>query len=92
MEGEKKKEELLKRLKIIEDKDDEQLKAMKNMTEKIKEVTDFVKDPLIQEANALINENKSIQNDVDYIKIKITGSGNNVTYDFTVYKTFWGAI
>ena len=88
MEGEKKKEELLKRLKIIEDKDDEQLKAMKNMTEKIKEVTDFVKDPLIQEANALINENKSIQNDVDYIKIKITGSGNYVTYDFTVYKTF----
>ena len=88
MEGEKKKEELLKRLKIIEDKDDEQLKAMKNMTEKIKEVTDFVKDPLIQEANALINENKSIQNDVDYIKIKIAGSGNNVTYDFTVYKTF----
>ena len=88
MEGEKKKEELLKRLKIIEDKDDEQLKAMKNMTEKIKEVTDFVKDPLIQEANALINENKSIQNDVDYIKIKITGSGNKVTYDFTVYKTF----
>ena len=88
MEGEKKKEELLKRLKIIEDKDDEQLKAMKNMTEKIKEVTDFVKDPLIQEANALINENKSIQNDVDYIKIKITGSGKNVTYDFSVYKTF----
>ena len=59
----------------------EELKATKNKTENIKEVTDFV------EAIALINEIKSIQRDVDYRKLKII-SGNNVTYDFIDYKTF----
>ena len=60
---------------------EEELKATKNKTENIKEVTDFV------EAMALINEIKSIQRDVDYRKLKII-SGNNVTYDFIDYKTF----
>ena len=60
---------------------EEELKATKNKTENIKEVTDFV------EAIALINEIKSIQRDVDYRKLKII-SGNNVTYDFIDYKTF----
>ena len=60
---------------------EEELKATKNKTENIKEVTDFV------EAIALINEIKSIQKDVHYRKLKIIG-GNNVTYDFIDYKTF----
>ena len=60
---------------------EEELKATKNKTENIKEVTDFV------EAIALINEIKSIQGDVDYRKLKII-SGNNFTYDFIDYKTF----
>ena len=60
---------------------EEELKATKNKTENIKEVTDFV------EAIALINEIKSIQKDVDYRKLETIG-GNNVTYDFIDYKTF----
>ena len=46
LKEENKKEGLLKRLKKIEDKNEEQLKAMKNKTENIKEDTDFAKKPL----------------------------------------------
>ena len=77
----------MKRLKNIEDKNKGQIKAIKIKAENIKEVTDFVKEPLSPEAIALINEIKSIQKDVDYWKSKITGS-KNVTYDFSNYKTF----
>ena len=44
LKEEDKKEGLLKRLKNIEDKDEEQLKITKNKTENIKVVTDFVKN------------------------------------------------
>ena len=79
-----KKEELLKRLKNIEDKTEEQLKSIKSKNEKIKEVIDFVEKPLISEVNALINEIRSIQNDVNCRKLKLIG-GNNFTYDFSLY-------
>ena len=46
------KEGLFKRLKNIEDKNEELLKA-KNKTENIKEVTDFVNEPLSLEAKEL---------------------------------------
>ena len=49
------KEGLFKRLKNIEDKNEELLKA-KNKTENIKEVTDFVNEPLSLEAKELIEE------------------------------------
>ena len=81
-----KKEGLLKKLKNIENKN-EQLLKLKNKTENIKEVTDFVKDPLSPEAKALIEEIRAIQKDVDYKKLILRG-GNNVTYDFSNYKTF----
>ena len=81
-----KKEGLLKKLKNIEDKN-EQLLKMKNKTENIKEVTDFVREPLSPEAKALIEEIRAIQKDVDYRKLIIRG-GNNVMYDFSDYKTF----
>ena len=42
LKEEHKKEGLLKRLKIIEDKTEEQIKATKNKTGNIKEITDFV--------------------------------------------------
>ena len=83
---EDKKERLLKRLKIIEEKSEEQLKAIKNKTEDIKEFTYFVKEPLSLEANALIEEFKIIQKDVDYKKLKITDD-KNVTYEFSDFKT-----
>ena len=83
---EDKKEGLLKKLKNIEDKNEEMLK-IRNRQENIKEVTDFVRRPLSLEAKALIEEIKIIQKDVDYRKIIIRG-GNNVTYDFSDFKSF----
>ena len=80
------KEGLLKRLKHIEDKNEELLKA-KNKTENIKEVTDFVDEPLSSEGRDLIEEIRAIQKDVDYRKLKLR-SGNNINYDFSDYKTF----
>ena len=87
LKEEDKKEGLLKRLKNIEDKSEEQLKAIKSKNENIKEVTDFVEEPLSLEAKGLIEEIKIIQKDVDYRKLKIAG-GNKNTYDFSDYKTF----
>ena len=84
-EGDK-KEGLLKKLKNIEDKN-EQLLKIKNKTENIKEVTDFVGEPLSPEAKAVIEEIRAAQKDVDYRKL-ITGGANNVTSDFSDYKTF----
>ena len=84
---EDKKEGLFKRLKNIEDKNEQLLKTTKNKTKNIKEVTDFVEKLLSLEANALIEEIRTIQKNIDYKKLKITG-GNNVTYDFSDYKTF----
>ena len=83
---EDKKEVLLKKLKNTKDKN-EQLLKIKNQTENIKQVIDFVKEPLSLEAKALIEEIRAMQNDVDYRKLIIRG-GNNITYDFSNYKTF----
>ena len=60
------KEGYLKRLKNIEDKNEEQLKAIKNKTRNINEVTDFFEESLSLEAKWLIGEIKIIQKDVDY--------------------------
>ena len=87
LKEEDKKEGLLKRLKNIEDKSEEQLKAIKIKNENMKEVTNFVKEPLSLEANALIEEMKIIQRDVDYRKLKIIGV-NGVPYNFRDYKRF----
>ena len=55
----------MKRLEIIEDKNEEQLEAIKNKAENIKEVANFVEEPLSPEAIALINEIRIIQKDVN---------------------------
>ena len=82
------KEGLLKRLKNIEDENKERLKAIENKTaENIREVTDFVNEPLSLEGKGLIEEIKAVQKDVDYRKLKIRG-GNNFAYNFSEYKTF----
>ena len=60
---------------------------IKDKTENIKEVTNFVEEPWSSKATALIEEIRAIQKDVNYKKIKLTG-GNNVTYDFSDYETF----
>ena len=82
-----KKEGILKRLKNIEDKNENPLEVKNKANENIKEVTDFVNQPLSFEAKELINEIKTIQKNVDYRKLKIR-SGNNVDYDFSDYKKF----
>ena len=87
LEEEDKKEGLLKRLKNIEDKNEQQLKIIKSKTENIKEVTDFAEETLSPKARDLVEEIKIIQKDVDYKKLKTTGD-NNVTYDFSNCKTF----
>ena len=55
--------------------------------ENIKEVTDFVDEPLSLEAKKLIEELRVIQKDVDYRKLKLRG-GSNADHDFSDYKTF----
>ena len=55
--------------------------------ENIKEVTDFVDEPLSLEAKKLIEELRVIQKDVDYRKLKLRG-GSNTDHDFSDYKTF----
>ena len=87
MKEEDKKEGLLKRLKNIEDKNEQQLETIKNKTENIKEVNNFVEEFLSLKAKTLIEEIRSIQKDDDYRKLKITGD-NNVTHDFSDYKIF----
>ena len=72
MSEDDKKEGLLKKLKNIEDKN-EQLLKIKNKKENIEEATDFVKEPLSLEAKALIEEIRIIQNDVNYKKLTIKG-------------------
>ena len=87
LKEEDKKEGALKRLKNIEDKSEERLKAIKSKNENIKEVTDFVEETLSLEAKGLIKEIRIMQKDVDYGKLKITDDNKN-TYDFSDYKTF----
>ena len=87
MDEEEDKKGLLRTLKNIEDKNEQLLKRTKNKNKNIKEVTDFVKEPLSPEAKDLMEQIKTMQKDVDYKKLKIIG-GNKVTYDFSDYKTF----
>ena len=76
-----KKEGILKRLKSIEDKNKVENKDI------IKEVTDFVDQPLTSKAKKLLKEIKIIQKNVNYRKLKIKG-GNMKKYDFSNYRTF----
>ena len=66
LKEEEKKEGLLKKLKIIEDKNEEPLRALKNKTKK---VPDFVKEPLSLEAKGLVEEITVIQKN-DFRKLK----------------------
>ena len=57
---EDKKDGLCKRLKNVEDKNEELLK-IKNKTEKIKKISNFSEEPLNPEAMTLFEEIKTIQ-------------------------------
>ena len=75
---EDKKEGILKTLKNIEGKNEKLLEVKNNTEGNLKEVTDFVDQPLRFEAKELIEKIKAIQKDVDYRKLKIRGSNNAV--------------
>ena len=62
------KKGLFKRLKNIEDTNEGLLKA-KNQTENIKEVTDFIDEPLCLEERDSIEEIRVIQKDVTCRKL-----------------------
>ena len=61
MSEDDKKEGLLKRIKNIEHKNEKLLEVKNKVNKNIKEVTDFVDQPLIFEAKQLIEEIKNIQ-------------------------------
>ena len=82
-----KKEGILKRLKNIEDKNEKLLEVKNKANENVKEVTDFVDQPLSFKAKELIKKIIAIQKNVDFRKLKIR-VGNNVDYDFSDYRTF----
>ena len=70
-------EGLLKRLKNIEDKSEEQLKIIGNKTG-IKSKIDLFDEDLTSEAIALTEEIKSIEDSVDYDKLSFTGGNKKV--------------
>ena len=75
LKEEDKKERLLKRLKNIEGKTEELLKAVKtNTTSKI----DLHDEDLIPDVIRLIKEIKSIEENVGYDKLSFTGDNKNV--------------
>ena len=82
---EEEKEEGLKRLKNIEDKNEKQSKAIKGKTD-LKSKIDLFDEDLTPEAIALITEIKSIGKNVDYDKLSFTGSKNKV-YGHDSFKT-----
>ena len=55
LKEEGKEEGILKRLKNIEDKNNKQLKVLKNKTGNIKEVTDFVKKKPFKSKSKVVN-------------------------------------
>ena len=77
LKEEDKKEGLLKRLKNIEDKSEEQLKIIGNKTG-IKSKIDLFDEDLTSEAIALTEEIKSIEDSVDYDKLSFTGGNKKV--------------
>ena len=80
-EGDK-KEGLLKRLKNIEDKNEEQLKIIGSKTY-IKSQIDLIDEDLTLEVIALIKKIKIIEDNVDYNKLSFAGSNKKV-YGLTV--------
>ena len=71
------KERLAKRVKSIEDKNEELLKAIKGKTD-TKSKTGLFNEDLTLEAIALIKEIKSIEENIDHDKLSFTVGNNKV--------------
>ena len=88
LEKDEKQEGLLKRLKNIEDKTDDQLKAIENKDSQlgIKSIGYIVKEELSQEAKNILKKLSNQEKIINYKKLYLKG-GNNLEYDFTDYKS-----
>ena len=76
---------LLKRLKNIEDKTDNQLKENKDNQLGIKSIGYTVKEELSQEAKNILEKLNNQEKLINYKKLK---GGNNSEYDFSDYRSF----
>ena len=78
----------MKRLKNIDDKTDDQLKAIKNKDSQlgIKSNGYLVKEELSQEAKNILKKLSNQEKIINYRKLYLKG-GNNSDYDFTDYKS-----
>ena len=76
----------MKRLKNVEEKNEEQLNAIKHETY-LKSYFDLFDENLTPEALELIKEIKSVENYVDYDKLSFTDFSKNF-YGFVSFKIF----
>ena len=81
-----KKKGLLKRLKNIEDKTDQQLEENKDNQLCVKSVGYTVKEELSQEAKNILELLNSQGKLINYKKLNFRG-GNNIDYDFSEYRS-----
>ena len=86
LEKDEKQVGLLKRLKNIEDKTDNQLKENKESQLGIKPIGYIVEDKLSQEAKNMLEKLSNQEEFINYQKRNFTG-GNNVDYDFSDCKS-----
>ena len=94
LEKDEKQEGLLKRLKNIKDKTDDQLKENKDNQLDIKSIGYIVKEELSQEAKTILQKLNDQEKFINYKKLNLKG-GNNSEYNFSDYmplKEFFKAI
>ena len=86
LEKDEKNEGLLKRLKNIEGKTDNQLNENKDSQLGIKSIGYIVKEELSQEAKNILKKLNNREKLINYPKLSFTGR-NKVDYDFSDYKS-----
>ena len=86
LEKDEKQEELLKRLKNIEDKTDKQLEENKDSQLGIKSIGYLIKEELSQEAKNILEKLNNEEKFINYKRLIFTG-GNKVDYDFSGYRS-----
>ena len=86
LEKDEKQVGLLKRLKNIEDKTNNQLKEIKDNQLGIKSIGYTVKEELSQEAKNMLKKLNNQEKLINYKKLYFKG-GNNLDYDFSEYKS-----
>ena len=86
LDSSEKQEELLKRLKNIEDKTDKQLSENNDSQLGIKSIGYTIKEELSQEAKNILETLNNQEKLINYRKLNFTGD-NKVDYDFREYRS-----